>query len=99
MLHCNLFHKMLLWLGKVKKMVQIDFSAAIWILLDHCSSNHERCAVVDGCQTVLMDVISGVTQGSVLGPILFIVHTADKLNILENQKVGYADDTLLMRKG
>lgn len=43
-----------------------------------------------------MDEISGVPQGRVLGPLLFILFTADIFSILENQLVGYVDDSSLL---
>ena len=49
--------------------------------------------MVDGCQSKLVNVVSGVQQGSVLGPLLFLLYTSDIFSILENKLIGYADDS------
>ncbi|KAI3381869.1 hypothetical protein SNEBB_010891 [Seison nebaliae] len=51
---------------------------------------------VDGCYSNFSNVISGVPQGSVLGPLLFILYTADLYNIVKNDLFGYADDKTLL---
>ena len=40
--------------------------------------------------------VSGVPQGSVLGPLLFHLYTSELFSILENKLFGYADDSNLM---
>ena len=52
--------------------------------------------MVDGCRSKLVNVVSGVTQGSVLGPLLFLLYTSKLFSILENRLIGYADDSTLM---
>ena len=52
--------------------------------------------MVDGCRNKLVNVVSGVPQGSVLGPLLFILYTSKLFSILENKLISYADDWTLM---
>ena len=51
--------------------------------------------VVYGQYSDYRNVISGVPQGSVLGPLLFILYTHDMWFGLENKLVAYADDATL----
>ena len=52
--------------------------------------------MVDGCQSKLVNVLLGVPQESVLGPLLFLLYTSELFSILENKLIGYADDSTLM---
>ena len=54
--------------------------------------------VVDGRFNDYKNVISGVPQGSVLGPLLFILYTHDMWFGLENMLVSYADDATLLAR-
>ena len=45
--------------------------------------------------TRFRNVISGIPQGSVPGPLFFIIFTSDMGNDLENKIISYADDTTL----
>ena len=40
-------------------------------------SNRSQHVMVDGCHSKLVDVVSGVPQVSVLGPLLFILNTSE----------------------
>ena len=52
--------------------------------------------MVDGCRSKLVNIISGVPQGSVLGPLLFILYTSEAFSIMENKLIGYVADSTLM---
>ena len=47
----------------------------------------------------LYQLTHGVLQGSILGPLLFIMYTFDLTNVTERNKViVYADDTTVLTK-
>ena len=52
--------------------------------------------MVDGCLSKLVDVVSGVPHGSVLGPLLFLQYTSELFSLPEIKQIGYADDSTLM---
>ena len=48
---------------------------------------------VNGCFSSTSKVLSGVPQGSVLGPLLFLIFVADMAPLVQNFTSLYADDT------
>ena len=52
--------------------------------------------MVDGCRSKLVNVVSGVPQGSVLGELLFLLYTSEPFSILKNKLIGYADYSTLI---
>ena len=52
--------------------------------------------MVDGVASEWIPIISGVPQGSVLGPLLFILYTSEMFELVENRPFSYADDFTLL---
>ena len=65
-------------------------------VLTHFLSNKSQYVLVDGCRSRLVNVVSEVPPGSVLGPFLFLLYTSELFSLLENKLIGYADDSTLM---
>ena len=61
-------------------------------------SNRKQCSAVNNMQSAFTTVKHGVPQGSVLGPLLFIIYTNDFYNFINKKAncVQYADDTSLI---
>ena len=62
-------------------------------ILAHFLSNRSQHVMVDCCRSKLVNVVSRVPQGSVLGLLLFLLYTSELFSILENLLIGYADDS------
>ena len=58
--------------------------------------NRSQHVLVDGCRSKLVNVVSGVSHGSVLGQLLFLLYTSELFSILESKPIGYADDCSLI---
>jgi ribonuclease P/MRP protein subunit RPP40 len=60
-------------------------------------SRRQQSVVVNGCNSSNYEVCSGISQGSVLGPALFIIYINDLPNEIASQMYLFADDTKLFR--
>ena len=82
--------------GLIFKLRQLGVGGPFPSILTEFLSNRLQRVVVDGLFNGYRSVISGVPQGSVLGPLLFVLYTHDMWFGLENMFVSYADDATLL---
>ena len=61
-------------------------------------THRRQRVIVDGEISNWKSVLSGVPQGSVLGPILFLIYTNDLEDDISSKLLKFADDTKLFRK-
>ena len=54
---------------------------------------------MNGTHSVSTDVLSGIQQGTVLGPLLFIIYINDILTNIESDGYLFADDTNIESDG
>ena len=82
--------------GILYKLCSVGIGGSMLPVLTQFLSNRSQHVLVDGCRSKLVKVVSRVPQGSVLGPLLFLLYTSEPFSILENKQIGYADDSTLM---
>ena len=59
-------------------------------------SNRWQRVVVDYATSGWIPIVSGVPQGSVVGSLLFILHTSQIFELLDNSLYAYAYDSTLL---
>ena len=59
--------------GILYKLFSVGIGGSVLCIFTQFLSNRSENAMVDGCWRKLVNVVSEVTQGSVLGPLLFLL--------------------------
>ena len=85
--HTGLIHKL--------KVLGITGRLLKW-LTDYLDNRHQR-VVINGVHSDWLIINSGVPQGSILGPLLFLVYINDIIIDIDSDIFLYADDTIIMR--
>ena len=60
-------------------------------------TGRQQVVIVNGRKSKVSDVISGVPQGTVLGPLLFLIYISDISEGVKAKLKVYVDDTKVMR--
>ena len=82
----------------LKKLSLYGITGRLHTWLTQFLRDRTQVVVVDGVKSQPAPVISGVPQGTVLGPILFIIYMNEIENILKEARSGsFADDTRLIK--
>ena len=78
------------------KLKSIGVGGSVLSICREFLSNRKQRVVVDDATSERIPIVSGVPQGSVLGPLLFILCTNEMFELVENRLYAYyADSTLV----
>ena len=86
--------------GLLSKLKHFGIDDKIWTWISNFLKQRKQRVVVDGIriQSDLVTVDSGVPQGTVLGPILFLLHVNDLPSVISSKVRLFADDCLVYRE-
>ena len=82
--------------GLLFKLKSIGVGGRVLSICREFLSNRRQRVVVDGATSEWIPIVSGVPQGSVLSPLLFILYTSEMFELVENRLYAYADNSTLL---
>ena len=74
------------------KLCSVEIAGFVLAILTQFLSNRSQYVMMDSLRSHMVNVPSGVPQGSVLGPLLFFLCTLQLLFIQENKLYVFAND-------
>ena len=78
------------------KIKQLGIKGPLFNLLESYLPNRKMRVVLDGAKSRWFNIFTGVPQGSILGPLLFLIYVNDLVDNLECEISLYADDAVLI---
>ena len=82
--------------GLKAKLRTIGVYGPLLTLMSDYLDNRRICVSLDGKKSKWHKITAGVPQGSILGPLLFLIYINDIVNNLETEIHLYADDAVMM---
>ena len=82
----------------IRKLEAYGIMADILKWISEYLRGRSQVVAVNGAQSAPSSVISGIPQGAVLGPTLFVIYINDLLDKIKSDGFLFADDTKIFRK-
>ena len=79
------------------KIKGYGISGKIWKWIEDFLLQRNQQVVVNGVKSLVALILSGIPQGSVLGPLLFICFINDTSEVVQSSIQMFADDTKIFR--
>ena len=82
----------------LNKLRAFGITGCLWNWFRSYLTNRQQCVCINDSTSKTLPVLSGVPQGSVLGPLLFIIYVNDlPTTVLNTKLLLFADDAKLYR--
>ena len=81
--------------GLLFKLKSVGISGELYSLLENYLSGRFQRVILNGQHSLWKPILAGVPQGSILGPLLFLIYINDLPNELKSNVKLFADDTSL----
>ena len=80
----------------LKKLSKYGIAGKLHFWIRNYLTGLKQCTIANDIVSNLKDIVCGVPQGSVLGPLLFLIYINDISSVVRNSKISmYADDTVV----
>ena len=77
----------------IAKLNAYEFSLTVLKLVHNCLSNRKQRTKINSTYSSLLEIVFGVPEGSILGPLLFNIVLTDLFFLIEETDIAsYADD-------
>ena len=82
--------------GLIYKLRKVGINGPLLKWLENYLTDRQQRSLVNGQFSSLADILAGVPQGSVLGPLLFLIFINDIMQVIKHCEIRlFADDTCL----
>ncbi len=81
--------------GLLTKLKEIGIQGNLLSWFRSYLTNRSQRVTIDGQESPWLNITAGVPQGSVLGPLLFLIYINDIASVVQNEIRLFADDTIL----